>query len=152
MRALSLILTGAVLCAAGFAPAPFPKKERQGARDDLQAMQGMWKMTEQAYSGNPTTARGKARVKGTVWTFVNPNGVNGGDRDGPSYTLTLETKVSPPALEWKSGSSVWVASYRLEGHKLTIIYTSGSLKEMHKRPTDFNGRVGHKMVFERLER
>jgi uncharacterized protein (TIGR03067 family) len=136
-----------VLCAvaaAGFAPAPFPKTQRApAARDDRETMQGMWKMTEQAYSGTPSPASGQVRVKGDTWTFIN----NG--RDGPSYTLTLNQTVSPRALEWKSGQSVFVASYRIEGRKLSVIYTSGSINELHKRPTDFNGKFGHKMVYER---
>src|SRR5262245_40314925 len=143
MSSYRLLLVLPALLLVGFAPAPFPRKERAAARDDREALQGMWKMTEQAYSGKPTPASGQARVKGDTWTFVNSG------RDGPSYTLTLDQTVSPRALEWKSGGSVWVASYKLEGRKLTIIYTSGSLRELQKRPTDFNGTFGNKMVYER---
>jgi uncharacterized protein (TIGR03067 family) len=143
MSSCRLLLVLPALLLVGFAPAPFPKKERAQSRDDREAMQGMWKLTAKDLSGKSTTATGKARVKGDNWTFINAGG-----SDGPSYTLTLNQTVSPRALEWKSGLSSWVGSYRIQGRTLTIIYSSGSIKELHKRPTDFNSTTVNRFVYE----
>ena len=47
------------------------------------------------------------------------------------------------------GRAAYVGSYRIEGRKLTVVYTSGSIKDLHDRPTDFNGKFGHLIVYER---
>src|SRR5262245_51829785 len=154
MRLWRLLCLPAVVAVLGFAPAPFPKKEREVKRDDLEALQGIWRMTYQESRGRATSHDFKVRVKGDRWTFINVN--QGGESEGSGYFLTLNQAVSPRALEWahdKGGTNGWVASYRLEGKKLTVIYDSGTLKnDLARRPTDFHGRAPYKMVFEYLGR
>src|SRR5687767_2868555 len=127
-----LVCLIAVALALGFAPAPFPKRDRAAARDDLETMQGVWRMTAQESGGRATPHEFKARIAGGRWTFINTGG--GRESDGPSYHFTLDQKVAPRALEWKSSANAtsgWLGSYRIEGRKLTIIYNSGTLKEIH---------------------
>jgi uncharacterized protein (TIGR03067 family) len=152
MKLSRLLCAAALLAAFGFAPAPFPKKVKP-TKDDLETFQGVWRMTRQESRGNPHPHEFKARIRGNRWTFVMLNGTS--ESDGPAYFFALDQKVSPRALEWKStqdATTGWVGSYRIEGRKLTIVYDSGTLREVARRPTDFVGQAPHKMVFEYVGR
>jgi uncharacterized protein (TIGR03067 family) len=151
-----VLLTAALaaLCLA-FAPAPFPKKDRYVQRDDLETMQGLWRMTSYDSNGRPIGHSYKVRIKGNNWTFISINGAQ--ESDTATYTYNLDYKVSPRAFEWTYGpnsNSGWVGSYRLEngGKKLTVIFGSGTLKTLQNRPTDFNGTPTYKMTLEYLSR
>lgn len=152
MKHIHLLCATVILFTFGFAPAPFPKREKP-TRDDLETFQGIWRMTHQESSGNATPHNFKARVRGNRWTFIYLN--QNVESNGPAYFFSLDQKVSPRALEWKGSQEAtggWVGSYRIEGRKLTIVYDSGTLKDLSRRPTDFVGRVPHKMVFEYVGR
>jgi uncharacterized protein (TIGR03067 family) len=152
MKLSRLLCATAILAAFGFAPAPFPKKEKP-SRDDLETLQGVWRMTRQESSGNASPHNYKARVRGNRWTFVILN--QNQESDGPAYYFALDQRVAPRALEWKSTQEAtggWVGSYRIEGRTLTIVYNSGTLKDVTSRPTDFVGKAPHKMVFEYVGR
>jgi hypothetical protein len=50
-------------------------------------------------------------------------------------------------------TSGWVASYRIEGKRLTVIDDSVTLEnDLHRRPTNFDGKAPFKMIFEYLSR
>lgn len=149
-RMLILLLA---VAAAGFAPAPFPKKERAQNRDDLEAMQGMWRMTAYQSGGSSISHNYKVRIKGNRWTFILLDGNR--ESESAKYVYNLETRVTPRAFEWKSSPEAvtgWVGSYRLERRKLTIIFQSGTLKQVGTRPTDFAGKPSWKMVLEFIGR
>src|SRR5262245_12414963 len=93
---LCALLVGAL--AMGFAPAPFPKKERPSNRDDLDIMQGMWRMTRYEMSGSPTDHNYKIRIRNNRWTFFRI--VNNREQESSTYTLTLDPKHAPRAFEW----------------------------------------------------
>src|SRR6185436_15717899 len=114
----------------GFAPAPFPKKERYAALDDLAVMQGIWLMTSYDANNRPMGHEYKVRIKGNHWTFIATG--NGQERESGSYVYNLDPTAHPRAFEWTNdrGNSGWVGSYRLEnnGKRLTIVFNSGTLK------------------------
>jgi uncharacterized protein (TIGR03067 family) len=154
VRVYVLLAAVALIAVTGFAPAPFPRKERAASRDDLETMQGLWRMTSYHSGGTPIAHTYKVRIKGNTWTFILTSGP---EREAGSYTYNLDYKVSPRAFEWRylsGGESGWVGSYRLEaqGKKLTIIFGSGTLKQVQNRPVDFDGRPSWKMTLEYVGR
>jgi len=150
MRCCSVVCVAVLLSVLGFAPAPLPRRERAANRDDLETMQGLWKMTGQWSSGTPIPHDYEVRVRGKRWTFINVG--QGRKSEGSGYHLFLDQTASPRALMWsfdEAGTSGFIASYRLQGRTLTIVYTSGTLKnDLARRPTDFDGRSSQKMAFE----
>src|SRR5262245_45016099 len=98
-------------------------------------MQGLWRMTSYDSGGSPIGHAYKVRIRGNRWTFISTSGQ---ERESATYTYNLDYKVSPRAFEWTygGGDSGWVGSYRLEaqGKKLTIIFGSGTLKQVQNRP------------------
>jgi len=155
MRFFRLLCVTAVVAVLGFAPAPLPKRERTVNRDDMEVLQGVWRMTYQESGGTPTGHDYHVLIKGDHWAFISGvnTPINGNEH---SYYLHLDQTVSPRAMEWandKEGSSGWVASYKIEGKKLTVIYQSGTLKQnLNQRPTDFVGKAPFKMEFEFVRR
>lgn len=148
-----ILLVLALAAAVGFAPAPFPKKERRSSRDDLEAMQGLWRMTAYESGGSPVGHNYKVRIRNNRWTFISLDGNQ--ERETASYIYTLEYRVSPRAFEWRStreSNSGWVGSYRLDGRKLTIVFGTGTLKQVGTRPVDFNGKPSYRMVLEFIGR
>ena len=154
MRCGGLLLCLMALFGLGFAPAPFPRVGRTAKMDDLERLQGIWRMTAQEAGGSPTPHDYKVRVRGDRWTFINLDGNR--ETDGRGYYLRLDQSVSPRAFELtfdKEGNGGYVGSYRLEGNRLVIICAGGTLKNnLDSRPTDFEGRVQHKMAFEYVGR
>jgi len=154
MRLCRLLCFVTAVAVLGFAPAPLPRKERTGKRDDMEVLQGVWRMTYQESGGSPSGHDFKARIRGDRWTFIHI--AQGNESESIGYHLTLDQTVSPRAMEWaydKNRTSGWVASYRIEGKKLTVVYTSGTLKnDRDRRPTSFTGQVPHKMIFEYVGR
>lgn len=149
-RRLLCVVT--VLAVVGFAPAPLPRKDRAGERASLESLQGTWRMTLNEGNGQPISHSFVAQVKGEQWTFVGT-----GDQMGSNYPyyLTLNRSVSPRALEWaydKDRQAGFVGSYRVQGKTLTVVYTPGTLKDLDKRPTNFDGPVPFRMVFEYVGR
>jgi len=159
MRAYVLPAVLAVTVLAGFAPAPLPRRERAAARDDLEVMQGLWRMTSYDSNGRPMGNHAyKVRIKGNHWTFISTSDVQ--ERETASYEFNLEYKVEPRAFEWRYGGRVkggtggWVGSYRLEdrGKRLTIVFNSGTLETVQARPVDFSGAQGYRITMEHVGR
>jgi uncharacterized protein (TIGR03067 family) len=154
VRVYVLLAAVALIAVTGFAPAPFPKKERSPTRDDLEVMQGTWRMTSYDSHGRPMGHAYKVRIRGNRWTFISTSGQ---EHETMSYTYNLDYKVSPRAFEWRYGqgdNSGWVGSYRLEnnGKNLTIIFNTGTLKQAQTRPVDFSGATSYKMTMDHVGR
>src|SRR4051812_44394632 len=82
-----VLCTTAIFAAFGFAPAPFPKKEKP-TKDDLETFQGAWRMTRQESGGSVMPHNFKARIRGNRWTFINLN--QNQESDGPAYFFALD--------------------------------------------------------------
>jgi uncharacterized protein (TIGR03067 family) len=155
MRLCRVVAILAVVALAGgsafAAPAPLTRTHRHAKPDDLQRLQGIWRMTSQRAGGRDHPHNFEVRVRDDVWTFINVNGAR--KSDGSTYFLTLDRGVTPPALEWANNknrtSGGWVASYRLEGDSLTVVYGPGQLKDggVQRRPTNFADPAAYKMTF-----
>jgi uncharacterized protein (TIGR03067 family) len=144
MRILLIALSVALL---GFAPAPFPKAERQ--RADPLDVTGLWEFVECEVSGSPyerTKTTSNVQMTKEQFIFVNKQG---GTRT--PYVMRLDPTASPPSFTWGSANSVsWVGSYRLQGDQMTLIFSSGTSVE--QRPTDFNGKPQWRYVLRRVGR
>jgi uncharacterized protein (TIGR03067 family) len=157
VRPYVLPAVAAALLMLGFAPAPLPKKPRTPPRDDLEMMQGVWRMTSYTMGGGRMDTDFKVRIRGKRWTFVHSKeGMT--ETDSTTWQLALNRDVQPRAFEWMLGEgktrSGWVGSYLLEdgGRKLTVVFASGTLDNVQTRPTDFRSTSGNRMTFERLGR
>ena len=133
--------------AVGFAPAPLPRPQRK--TNDLSSLQGRWRMTRQEVNGSPIPHDYEFVMKGSRWEYFRL----GGDvkTPGPVYHIVLNRGVQPFLIEWKhnpQATTSWVGSYRVRGRTLEVLYTPGS--DASRRPTDFEGRAPHRMVFEYL--
>lgn len=142
---MRLVVLLVAVSALGFAPAPFPKKERP-VRDDTVAILGNWEFViwemngrEQAVSQWLEITRGKV-------DFVS---INGGRRY--PYELIMHPGIAPRGFEWKTKSSEhFVGSYLLEAERLTLIFKSSS--DLSARPTDFTGKPEYRFVLRRTRR
>src|SRR4051794_18374262 len=131
-RALALL---AVMAAAGFAPAPFPKPERQ--RDDPTDVTGTWEFVLWEASGiRSQGSEGMYLIEMArdKYDFVGKNGAG-----RTHYEMKLEPGASPRAFTWSMNNNVsYVGSYRLQKDQMTMIFASGS--RMDQRPTDFQAK------------
>src|SRR5262245_26909321 len=129
-RVLLIVVSFGLL---GFAPAPFPRPDRQ--RDDPTDVRGLWEFVECESSGthSPNTITSyNAEVTKERFAFV---GKNGG-RNGSVYVVRLDPAASPPSFTWSQNNQTsWVGSYLLEKDRLTLIFNSGN--SVAQRPTDF---------------
>jgi uncharacterized protein (TIGR03067 family) len=129
-------------------------------RDDLEVMQGLWRLTSYDTNGRPMGNHAyKVRIRGNRWTFISTSDVQ--ERETASYEYNLDYKVEPRAFEWRSGGlkgkgggSGWVGSYRLEdrGKRMTIVFNGGTLDTVQSRPVDFGGAKSYKMTMEHIGR
>jgi uncharacterized protein (TIGR03067 family) len=127
-----------------FAPAPFPRRDRQ--RDDPRAINGTWEFVLWEQNGSNTKAAYTIEMTRDKFDFV---AQQGGART--SYEMRLDPTQSPWAFEWRMGGQVrFVGSYRLRGDEMTMIFTSGN--RLDARPTDFNGRHPFRFVLRRVKR
>jgi uncharacterized protein (TIGR03067 family) len=148
MRLFIFLVVVAVL---GFAPAPFPRKER-AQRDDMAAMTGTWELTVWESNGNndvASTQRYVIEISDNKYIFVTTPVTAGSSRT--NYELILHRNLVPRGFEWKMGGRTsYIGSYKLEGELLTMIFKSGA--NIGDRPIDFGGRHEFRFVHRRTKR
>src|SRR5437763_302269 len=131
----------------GFAPAPFPKAERQ--RADPLDVSGTWahvrsEMNGQHAEGDVLNYRLEITRESFVFVYVKTN-------VRTPYVMRLDPTASPPAFTWSQGNNVmYVGSYRLQKDQLTMIFNGGN--DVTKRPTDFSGNATWRYVMRRVRR
>jgi uncharacterized protein (TIGR03067 family) len=132
MRATLLVL--AVFVSLAFAPAPFPKTNRQAAdQDDLKKMQGDWYRVE--YDGEPERPPLHVRIVGDRLNFISASG---------TYTLRLNPTKRPKHIDIGTPddqTELYRGVYRLEGD--TFVYCLRRNVTELDRPLHFDtGRQG----------
>lgn len=148
MRGTRLLLIVASVFVAGFAPAPFPRPERQRPQDATDVA-GTWEFVECQSNGTPyerTRTDFKSEITKDRFVFVKKDG-----KVRTPYEMRLDATASPPSFTWGSGNSVsYVGSYRLEKDRLTMAFNSGS--DLAQRPTDPDGKAEWRYVLRRIGR
>lgn len=144
VRVLLLVTSVALL---GFAPAPFPKPERQ--REVFNDVNGTWEFEKYAMSGTShESLKTQHRIEMTKekFTFV---ATNGGGRT--EYIMRMDPTASPPSFTWtRSNSLMFVGSYRVQNGKVEMIFQSGN--NLAARPTDFTSKPAYHYVLRRIKR
>src|SRR4051812_31327779 len=101
-----VVLAVAGCCLTAFAPAPFPKTQRGGERDEItvQTFQGTWRvagMKRSRRDGNHLPHNWHVthiRVQNDSWSFMQ-NGKSSGD-----YTIAITNNQKPAALDFYRGA------------------------------------------------
>jgi hypothetical protein len=135
------ILCGLALLAAvaslGFAPAPFPKKNKADARY-AEALYGDWH--------NPKQPRVVVSISATEFAYI-----NSGVRNNV-YRLTLDVKKNPMWYDIRQGSRAFVGLIKVEGDTLTVKYNIEQKGVARGgRPMSFDG-PGHVEVYYRVKK
>ena len=143
---IRVVLTVLSVMLPGFAPAPFPKPERQ--RADPLDVTGTWEY-ERCENGGVVdpSARTHYRLEMTREKFVF---VYQGD-SRTAYDMRLDPRASPPSFTWSQNNRVqYVGSYRIQNGQLTMIFNSGT--SVAQQPTDFQGKAGWRYEMRRIGR
>jgi uncharacterized protein (TIGR03067 family) len=142
------LLHASALRRHGFAPAPFPRPERQRGHD-LTDVAGTWEFVGCESNGvhyQSTISDFRSEMTKERFTFVRKDG-----KGRTQYAMQLDPTASPPSFTWSMSKNVsWVGSYRLERDKMTMIFNSGN--SVAQRPTDFNARAQWRYVLRRVGR
>jgi uncharacterized protein (TIGR03067 family) len=140
----------AVLAAAvvGFAPAPFPKTERQCVENQSD-LGGTWRIVLWEMNGTRESEIAKeSQVEVARGQFALV-GLNSTHRE--EYDLQIDPTSSPPFFTFsRHGTILNVGSYRLQKDRLRMILNRGDQKE--KRPTDFAGPCYLRFEMRRIRR
>jgi uncharacterized protein (TIGR03067 family) len=125
-----------------FAPAPFPKAERNRQRgDDLAQLQGWWLIV--SYNGRPHN--GKVEVKDKVWNNNHPNDM---------WTMTIDPSAQPKRIDLKGiapQTGSFRGIYKIEGDTLTYSLRYNAATEADRpRDYDISGPGAWVMVFKRI--
>jgi len=146
-RTLALLVIASSSLA--FAPAPFPRPDRQ--REDPTDVNGTWEFVLWETSG--TRSQGSEtmyliEMKRDKYVFLGKNGGAG----RTDYQMTLDPGASPRAFTWSMGNQVmYVGSYRLQKDEMTMIFASGN--NLAQRPTDFSAKqVQYRFIMKRIRR
>jgi uncharacterized protein (TIGR03067 family) len=141
----TLLCLAAVLLSLGFAPAPFPKRDRPTTPG---AVNGTWEFVVWEQNGSASTPTLAYTIEMTreKFDFVRVDG-----KGRTSYQMRLDPTQSPHAFEWRMGGRVqYVGSYRLDGDRITLVFTSGD--RLERRPTQFDGKTPYRFVLRRVKR
>jgi uncharacterized protein (TIGR03067 family) len=146
--AMRILLIAMGVALIGFAPAPFPKTERQ--REDLTDVTGTWEFVRWEYNGsrveNNEVAYFIEMTREKCCVVAKDNSDKRED-----FVMRLAPGASPPAFTWSVNNKVmFVGSYRLQKDQMTMILTSGS--NLEKRPTDFAGMPQYRFIIKRVKR
>jgi len=149
-RHLIGVLLFFVLAAVGFAPAPFPKPERQRGENPLD-VEGTWQLV--LWETNGTRSQSSEEMYLIEMTREKYDFVGKNNNFGRThYTMQLDPSRSPWAFTWSMNNNVmYVGSYKLVKDEMTIIFVGGN--RMEARPTDFSApQVQYRFVMKRLRR
>jgi uncharacterized protein (TIGR03067 family) len=127
MRACLLVLL-VCLPSLGFAPAPFPKPNK----DDLTRLGGAWTVLRyERGSGSlrGTTTKMQVKVRGTKWEFLKDSRVTA------EYFVKVDAKASPRAIDMKGRAGELLGIYRIDGDQLEMVFHHFGVKE---RPVGFD--------------
>jgi uncharacterized protein (TIGR03067 family) len=145
LRALLIVVVFATL---GFAPAPFPKTERQ--RIDPTDITGTWEFVRWEISGH----RYERNEEAFFASVTKENFAIVVRKDGSpssSFPMRLDPAASPPAFTWsRDGHVAFVGSYRLQKNEMTMILAGGD--NLANRPTDFEGKPTLRFILKRVKR
>jgi uncharacterized protein (TIGR03067 family) len=122
MRRL-LTLLGAVLLSLAFAPAPFPRLQRERQGIDLAQFQGTWKVVGHHHwraaqkLPNPWSIT-HIRVRKDCWTLMVAN------QENASYRIELNPANKPCTIDWRGpqGEALWLGLIRRDKEIVEIIY------------------------------
>src|SRR5688500_13185770 len=119
MRVCLLLLLS--VAALGFAPAPWPKKDR--LRPDLADVAGAWEFVAWESGGKRVESAERAySIRMTRDKFI----IVAKDRDYlEEYAMRLDPAASPPSFTGVGQGTSLVGSYRLQKDEITIIFNSG---------------------------
>ena len=136
-----LILSGAIVCVA-FAPAPWPRKERQKQLALLQRMQGWWAHTAEVQDGRPSGLFGlRIHVEGdTLQYYVGQNKADG-------WTIKVDPSARPATLDKTrlgTKDDVLLGRVSVEGDVMKIAWLSNT-----DRPDDVDGARGRAITLKR---
>lgn len=121
------VLALALLGPLAFAPAPFPKSNRQPEPDDLKKLQGDWYRIE--YDGQPERPATHTRITGNRLEFVDSSS---------GYVFTLDVAKRPRRIDIATvpdQTPSFRGVYRIEGDTFTYCIR-GNVSDAD-RPLDF---------------
>jgi uncharacterized protein (TIGR03067 family) len=120
-----------------FAPAPFPKTERERKVEgvSLDQMQGVWTVTklQTTRSSGAATDSGsylkEVQITGDRWSFVYREGRN----NAVNYTIRIDHKIKPPQLNFynnhlKDAQPYGMGILKREGNVVQLMYTWGGAR------------------------
>ena len=141
---LRLLLLSAAILAVAFAPAPFPRKEREARKSLLEQMQGWWAHTAETNDGRPSALFGlRVHVDGnTLQYYVNQTKADG-------WTIKVDPSTKPASLDKMSLNSkdhVIQSRVSVEGDVMKIAWGGNG------RPPDLSGAHGRAITFKRERR
>lgn len=142
---LRLLILSTAILAVAFAPAPFPKKDREVRKTLLEQMQGWWAHTAETQDGRPGQLFGlRVHVEGNKLQYY----VNQGVADG--WTIKVDPSTKPPSLDKMSLTSkdyVIQSRVSVEGDVMKIAWIHSN-----ERPPDLSGTRGRAITFKRERR
>jgi hypothetical protein len=137
-----LLLLAALILVVGFAPAPFPKRQRETKKALIDQMQGWWAHTHEVESGRQGPLWGlRIHIEGkTLQYYVGQNKADG-------WTITVDPTTNPPSLDKTrlgTTNDKLLGRVSVEGDVLKIgWYTS------LERPPDLSGSKGRAITLKR---
>jgi uncharacterized protein (TIGR03067 family) len=130
------LLLALVACTAlpAFAPAPFPRRERDRTRMDLDAFQGTWQVVAH-HSSNGGQFQPSAwsithiRVAKDRWTLL------AGPRENATYRIEINPTTKPSLIDWRGerGEALWLGLIRRNGDNVEVLYHTAT-----SRPVSFD--------------
>lgn len=150
----------AVSLGGGSPAAPVPKHLMKDA-DDLQAMQGLWKVTEYTLNGQPIGGTGELTLEfrgGTVVATAEKENLR------TTAAVKLDPKASPPRLAWGEAKATdlkgqpvqnagaekaWAMIYKFDADTLVL---AANVSNQAEPPKSFDGKDGSATIIMTLTR